>query len=116
MFDVGMGTDFRASTTGELICFANDGHTLYWNNKGEINVTVTRASWPPTNETYYAPLKLPACDSAIVVYSLNTSTPLECNPNGGGAGWKLENIPVSKENTYGSGVPESLKFDLHDLI
>ena len=74
---------FQANNSGELICFANDAHTLYWNNHGDIQVTVTRTSWPPSNETYYQNLYLPSCDSAAVVYGNKT----KCNPTGGGDGW-----------------------------
>ena len=28
--------EFRANYTGQLICFANDAHTLYWNNYGQL--------------------------------------------------------------------------------
>jgi len=44
------GAAFEARHTGELICFANDGHGLYHNNEGALNVTVTRASWPPASD------------------------------------------------------------------
>eukprot|EP01041_Mallomonas_annulata_P001542 gene1542-2979_t len=89
IFNVGMSLQFRANSTGELICFANDAHTLYWNNYGELRVTVTRISWPPqTKKTYYQPQYLPACDSSAVVYNENKT----CNPNGGGAGWTQEEI------------------------
>ena len=29
---------------GQLICFANDAHTTYWNNYGDIKATVVRVS------------------------------------------------------------------------
>ena len=29
LFYVGLGVEFRAEHTGQLICFANDAHTLY---------------------------------------------------------------------------------------
>jgi len=35
---------------GELICFANDAEGLYYDNLGSVTVTVTRTSWPPSNE------------------------------------------------------------------
>lgn len=35
------GIDFISKWSGELVCFANDAHNLYWNNAGYINVTVT---------------------------------------------------------------------------
>jgi len=88
-FHVGMSFTFRANNTGELICFANDAHTLYWNNYGSLQVTATRISWPPNNETYYQPLYLPACDSALVIYSKGT---LACNPRGGGSGWQKNEV------------------------
>lgn len=52
-FAVGQRLEFIAATSGELICFANDAYTLYWNNRGEIDVTVTRTSWPPDNSTLF---------------------------------------------------------------
>eukprot|EP01038_Epipyxis_sp_PR26KG_P009633 gene9633-12971_t len=110
IFHVGQSVEFRAVYTGQLICFANDAHTLYWNNVGSLDVTVTRVSWPPKNETTYLAKKLPACDSAQVVYqylqSENKTYP-ECNPNGGGSGWKKANID-STTGSYGSGAPKSV--------
>jgi len=47
IFQVGKSIIINASYSGELVCFANDADTLYYNNKGVINVTVTRLSWPP---------------------------------------------------------------------
>ena len=110
LFYVGLGVEFRAEHTGQLICFANDGHTLYWNNRGTIEVTATRLSWPPTSEVYYQGLYLPACDSAIAVYANkgdNVNGPMKCNPTGGGTGWKESDI---KGNTasYSSGEPSFL--------
>lgn len=56
LFYVGNSISFRAAYTGQLICFANDANTLYWNNAGFLNVTVTRTNWPPTsNFTYDVP-------------------------------------------------------------
>eukprot|EP01035_Chromulina_nebulosa_P020863 gene20863-27040_t len=96
VFNVGEFIEFRAVYTGELICFANDAHTLYWNNRGSIAVTVTRVSWPPINSTYYEELLLPSCDSAQVVYvnhGINTGEgKIKCNPNGGGSGWTESEI------------------------
>lgn len=121
IFVVGNSLTFRATHTGELICFANDANSLYWNNKGFLNVTVTRKSWPPNNTTYYRSLKLPACDSAIAVYSLTdssggvSSTPMPCNPDGGGAGWKAANI-YSRSARYSSGANESFFSDIPDWI
>jgi hypothetical protein len=110
LFYVGLGVEFRAEHTGQLICFANDAHTLYWNNRGTIEVTATRMSWPPTSEVYYQGLYLPACDSALVVYANkgnNVNGPIKCNPNGGGTGWKIEDIK-SLSASYGSGEPDFL--------
>merc|ERR1712098_612932 len=47
LFQVGRNVTFNSSFSGELVCFANDANGLYFNNKGIINVTVTRLSWPP---------------------------------------------------------------------
>ena len=88
IFSVGMGLTFRANNTGELICFANDAHNLYWNNKGKLEVTVTRLSWPPSNETYYQAMYLQSCDSAISVYNMTA----KCNPSGGHDGWEVSNV------------------------
>ena len=38
------------SQEGELICFANDADGLYYDNSGGVTVTVTRLSWPPSDE------------------------------------------------------------------
>jgi len=35
------GVEFTSKWSGELVCFANDAHNLYWNNAGYINVTVS---------------------------------------------------------------------------
>lgn len=89
LFYVGEFIKFRAVHTGELICFANDAHTLYWNNQGYLNVTVSRVSWPPKQDFTYQDLYLPACDSAGVVYTNKgiNGGKVKCNPNGGGSGW-----------------------------
>ena len=100
LFSVGTGITFTAQYSGQLICFANDAHTLYWNNAKSLNVTVTRISWPPTTSTYYQELSLPACDSAYSVYQnlANASSPTaKCNPNGGGSGWSAAEIAAAKE-------------------
>lgn len=121
VFVVGKYLKFRAIHTGMLICFANDAQTLYWNNQGSLNVTVTRESWPPSNATYYQDLYLPACDSARVVYSLTNSTggrsdkPLKCNANGGGSGWKEANI-YAKDARYNAGAPEIMMADRPEWI
>ena len=95
VFNVGYYNSFRAGYNGQLICFTNDAYSLYWNNHGTINVTVTRISWPPSNETYYQVQYLPSCDSAQVFYvnrGINDESPgkIKCNENGGGSGWKLD--------------------------
>lgn len=116
LFNVGMSVSFRADYSGQLICFANDAHTLYWNNYGQVDVTVTRTSWPPSSEEVYEPQLLPACDSAQVVYvnhgvNTNAKGKVKCNPNGGGSGWKEKEI-TTLTGTYGSGAPESVFYDL----
>lgn len=132
IFDVGLSVQFRAIYTGQLICFANDAHSLYWNNYGSIDVTVTRASWPPSSEEVYEPFTLPACDSARVVYSYisdpnNTalgvydplsryvSDVIKCNPTGGGTGWRVEDI-LRTDGGYSSGAPDELYYDNPDYI
>jgi hypothetical protein len=52
LFEVGKSVVINASHSGELVCFANDADTLYFNNRGVINVTVTRESWPPLRGGY----------------------------------------------------------------
>lgn len=116
MFNVGRSVLFTAVHTGQLICFANDAHTLYWNNQGSLDVTVTRVSWPPSNHTTYYDELLPACDSAQVVYANhgnNTYSPgkMKCNPKGGGSGWTESKI-LQNSGTYGSGAPSDLFYDL----
>lgn len=116
LFDVGLSIHFRAIYSGQLICFANDAHTLYWNNQGQINVTVTRASWPPTANLTYEALLLPACDSAQVVYinhgnNTYSKGKVKCNPKGGGSGW-TEDAITSTSGSYGSGAPSSIFADL----
>ena len=44
LFYVGLGVEFRAEHTGQLICFANDAHTLYWNNRGKFGCGIYRES------------------------------------------------------------------------
>lgn len=43
---VAIGSDgtLTPETTGELICFANDVPRTYWNNRGEVTLTVTRTA------------------------------------------------------------------------
>jgi len=50
LFQVGKSVVVNASFSGELVCFANDADNLYANNKGTLNVTVTRLSWPPLRD------------------------------------------------------------------
>lgn len=112
IFNVGQSVEFRAVSSGQLICFANDAHSLYWNNAGFLSVTVRRVSWPPSSSTYYQELYLPACDSARVAYvnhGINTDAPgkIKCNPNGGGTGWTLSDID-SANAQYGIKVPSVL--------
>jgi hypothetical protein len=107
---VGRTVYFRATSTGELICFANDAHTEYWNNKGDLQVTATRVSWPPSNESYYYALYKPSCDAAVAVYANYgdaTNSKLPCNSQGGGSGWTA--AEVTNTNTkYESGAPSYL--------
>jgi len=114
MFYVGEYIQFKAVETGELICFANDAHNLYWNNKGSILVTAVRMSWPPSNDTYYQPLYRPACDSAIAVYAnggINVPNPrLNCNPVGGGSAWTEAEVNNQTVYHYASGAPQYLSY------
>ena len=41
-FPIGVGCTYAAPASGELTCFANDVEGFYWNNYGEVLVTVTR--------------------------------------------------------------------------
>ena len=123
VFYVGKTLLFRAVNTGQLICFANDAHSNYWNNGGSLEVTATRVSWKTdeNSEFYYQQLYLPACDSAIAVYSnlgyvvnngynysdFDLMKGMTCNPNGGGSGWRSENIFTSSD-TYSSGISDEL--------
>lgn len=107
IFNVGHGIVFRAEYSGQLICFANDAHSLYWNNQGQLEVTATRVSWPPSDVLYYKPLELPACDSAYAVY--RSLAPPDCNPDGGGAGWDPKNV-ASSGSGYSSGIPDELLY------
>lgn len=111
IFQIGHSFEFRANSTGQLICFANDAHTLYWNNKGQLNVTVTRVSWPPTNSTYYQALYREACDSARAVYSHHGNwSNSDCNPDGGGSGWVLSDV-LNTITRYTSGMPDDFEAD-----
>ena len=105
VINIGRSTVFRAEHSGQLICFANDAHSLYWNNVGSLNVTATRVSWPPDDTLYYEPLVLPACDSAYAVYL--SLEPPECNPDGGGSGWKKADIE-SAGSASSSQIPDYL--------
>jgi hypothetical protein len=118
LFNVGQHVSFRADYSGQLICFANDAHTTYWNNYGQIEVTVTRTSWPPLlmNEVVYYDHLLPSCDSAQVVYvnkgnNTYSTGKIRCNPKGGGSGWSQKDIE-SSAGSYSSGAP---KKDFADL-
>jgi len=51
LFFVGHHLEFTALHDGELVCFANDADHLYWNNRGQLAVNVTRTSWPPTRRS-----------------------------------------------------------------
>ena len=120
IFDVGSHVHFRATYTGQLICFANDAHSQYWNNYGQLEVTAVRTSWPPKNTTVYEESLVPSCDSAQAVYANHNTQNLpgnkvQCNPNGGGAGWKEADVK-NRAGTYGSGAPESIFYDLPDSI
>jgi hypothetical protein len=116
LFNVGKSVEFRADHSGQLICFANDAQTSYWNNYGQLQVTVTRTSWPPTKGLVYEKTRLPSCDSAQVVYvnhGKNTGGPgkLQCNIDGGGSGWSDDTIN-SLSGSYGSGAPGWVYADL----
>jgi hypothetical protein len=116
LFNVGKTVQFTAKYTGQLICFANDAHTLYWNNKGSLRVTITRTSWPPSSTATYEPGLLPSCDSAQVVFvnhgiNTNATDKIVCNPYGGGSGWTESQI-TSSTGSYGSGAPNSFFDDL----
>lgn len=110
LFHVGQATEFRAINSGQLICFANDAHTEYWNNAGLLTVTATRLSWPPEPSTYYRQRYLPACDSAQVVYANQRRPGAACNPSGGGAGWSPADVE-SNSTRYDSGAPADLLTD-----
>jgi hypothetical protein len=43
-FVIGASTQFTADRDGELTCFANDAPFMYWNNKGSVEIRVTRIS------------------------------------------------------------------------
>ena len=105
IFEVGEHkTIINTPHTGQLICFANDAHLNYWNNVGTISVTVKRISSSKNlNTPYYKPLRLPACDSALIVYAFHgdqQKAAKYCNAAANGAGWKLENI---KPEEYSGG-------------
>jgi hypothetical protein len=112
IFHVGQSFEFRANSTGQLICFANDAHTLYWNNFGQLSVKVTRLTWPPTNDTYYQALYREACDSARAVYRHHGKWEGDiCNPNGGGSGWDMVDV-LNTVTRYTSGKPDYYQGDL----
>lgn len=112
IFYAGKSIEFKSKYDGQLMCFANDGQNLYWNNKGYLEVTVTRASWPPTPDLFYRPQYLPSCDAAYVVYQNKgnndpATAKVKCNPNGGGSGWTLSAI-LNTGTQYGSDIPDSI--------
>ena len=41
-FLIGAGCNYRAVRSGELTCFANDVRGLYWNNTGDVQLTIER--------------------------------------------------------------------------
>jgi hypothetical protein len=41
-FRIGSRCSYTANAAGELTCFANDVEGFYWNNYGEVSLTVTR--------------------------------------------------------------------------
>lgn len=43
-FAIGAGCECQPRQTGELTCFANDVPFLYWNNRGEIALTIERVA------------------------------------------------------------------------
>jgi hypothetical protein len=43
-FPIGGACDYAATVSGELTCFANDVEAFYWNNYGEVVLTVTRTA------------------------------------------------------------------------
>lgn len=42
VFRIGREHFFIPETSGELLCFANDVSVAYWNNHGQLRLTVTR--------------------------------------------------------------------------
>ena len=43
-FLIGAGCNYAAQTSGELTCFANDVEGFYFNNYGQVTLSVTRKS------------------------------------------------------------------------
>ena len=43
-FLIGTGCDYRPPRSGKLTCFANDVLGFYWNNKGQLELTVERVA------------------------------------------------------------------------
>jgi hypothetical protein len=41
-FPIGSGRRWQPSASGILHCFANDVSFMYWNNSGEVRLTITR--------------------------------------------------------------------------
>jgi hypothetical protein len=50
-FRIGSRCTYTARAAGELTCFANDVEGFYWNNYGEVLLTVARIAWPTTCHT-----------------------------------------------------------------
>lgn len=43
-FLIGKRTKYQSTVSGELLCYANDVPFMYWNNRGQLLLTVTRLS------------------------------------------------------------------------
>jgi hypothetical protein len=43
-FLIGKRTKYKPTVSGELLCYANDVPFMYWNNQGQLLLTVTRLS------------------------------------------------------------------------
>jgi hypothetical protein len=42
LFRIGTESTYSPDSTADLFCFANDVRLAYWNNRGEVRLTVTR--------------------------------------------------------------------------
>lgn len=42
IFRIGKDSTFAPDSTADLFCFANDVRLAYWNNRGKVELTVTR--------------------------------------------------------------------------